>query len=180
MPKIATPKSEPMQQPTVRVVVDIPSSWDEPLLKALGLTYRVDGLKLSLNPAAAKHLFLYGVSRFAKDGCTPDDEVTEGETKRPATDAERKAQALELTTEKFARLFSGTLRQRVGGTADPVLAELRTIVVKALVKRGVARKAIPKLPDRKSIEAACAAHDGLFAKALALATKVVAARGDEL
>jgi len=204
----AAPEAEPTQaapeaEPTVTLTVTLPRNYSVMLLKESGASVVRD--LAALTPDAFRHLVAYGIGRFNRDGATPD-EWTEcgadedgaapattqtiedgagGATlrvltyRRKATLADRAAEAVKLSDDKWTRLLAGTLRSHVGGTADPVLAETRTIVVRALVKRGVARKAIPRLPDHAAIVAACAAFPGLAEKAQALAKKVVAARGSE-
>lgn len=125
-----------------------------------------------MTDAHAQHAFMYGVGRFTRDGTTKTDEVDEngkpikvdGKTvTRDATSAERK----ELAEAKWSRLVEGKLRERT--VADPVVGAARLFTIKALRGRGVANKAIPKLPGLPEMEKALAAYPGLWMKVHALA-----------
>lgn len=185
---------------TVTLTATIPRHAKVDLLKALGVSVTRDLATLIDHPNALKHILAYGVGRFNRDGASPEewlsidgtefadgpvnvgaDGVTHPEPlNRKATDAERGAEAIRLSDEKWTRLLAGTLRERIGGTSvDPLVAECRTLTVIALVKRGVARKAIPKLPALEDMRRELARFEGLFDRIHARAEKVVAARAGE-
>jgi len=145
-------------EPSTTVRVQLPAT----MTVTLGdKAFPIDVKKLTENPDALRHVVEYGIGRFTRDGTT---KVAEGEGKartlRDATPDER----VTLASEKWERLFTGRLRERVAGSGDPVLAELRTLAVRFLVKAGTSRKDIPKLPDRDAVKAALKAHAGVYGK----------------
>lgn len=169
MPKNPVPAPE-----TVTISVTVPRMFAVKLRKDTAATVTRDLSKI--DSKAALHIFKYGLGRFNRDGASPSDVVKEGDSERKRTAEEMTTEAIRLSDDKWDRLCTGRLREHTGGASDPVLVELRTLCVKALVKRGVARKAIPKLSDRAAIKAQLAAFDGLYEKAVAMAERVVAAR----
>lgn len=163
--------------PTVALTVQIPVGFEVAI--ADGVTFRVDAARLAQCPAALAHVVKYGLSRFTRDGTTKiasGEKDAEGKALlRDATPAER----VTLAGEKWARLFEGRMRERGTATADPVLGEYRTLAVRLLVKSGVARKAIPKLPDYAAIDAALKAHSGAAEKLRKRAAAIAAMRDEE-
>lgn len=189
--------ANPDAEATVTVSVTLPRRFTVDLLKVSGATVTRDLSDWAAVPAAVEHVVRYGLSRFNRDGASPDErvacEATEPEAKavagsdpvtydRPATQAERAAQAVKLSDAKWSKLLAGTLKARVGGTSDPLVGVARTLLVKALVKRNVARKAIPKLPDLATMEQVATAHGIAWEKVKTLAQGIVAtmAGGDDL
>jgi len=161
-------------EPSVTLRVQLPSDMSVTLGDK---QYAIDIKKLAENPEALRHVVEYGIGRFTRDGTTKLT-VGEGDAKvtRDATPEER----VTLASEKWDRLFTGRLRERVAGSGDPVLAELRTLAVRFLVKAGTSRKAIPKLPDRDAVKAALKAHSGVYGKLVKRAEAIAELKAEEL
>lgn len=167
VPAAPVTPANPTAEPSVTLRVQIDTNLTIPV--GDGETVKIDVTKLRDNPEALKHVVLYGIGRFTRDGTT---KIREGEGKdaklRDATPKERK----DLSEAKWTRLFEGRMRERSVGSSDPVLHEARTLAVRFLVKSGVAKKDVPKLGDRDAIKAALAAHAGIFDKIMARAAKL--------
>lgn len=144
---------------------------------APGRSFRLDRQKYIDDANGAAVLLrklIYGEGRFTRDGTT---KVTEGEGDAKVTRDATPDERLDLSTAKWARDFAGTLKTREGSAAsDPELAELRTLTILALQKKGKKVKEIGKLPTRTEIAAALAAFEGAFEKLSKRAAAIVAER----
>lgn len=157
-------------EPSVTLRVQLPSNLA--IQVAEGHEVQIDLAALSQNAEALRHVLLYGIGRFTRDGTT---KVKEGKELRDATPQERK----DLAEAKWARLFEGRLRERVS-SADPVLSEMRTLTLRYLVKAGTKAKDIGKLPDRDAVRKALAAHAGVYEKVVKRATALAEMKSEEL
>lgn len=92
-------------------------------------------------------------------------------------DAAIKADAQSMVDKRVTAFEAGELREGAGRTVDPLVAVARRVLCKALSKRGVKSRSIPKLPNLDAIKACAKAHKIPVAKLISHAEALVEMEG---